>query len=188
MKKYIGIDKVIEAAKDGLLGYRRFNELIKEAEPMVSVKSLQDIVTSYARKDINYSKLIDKIRVLTTKEPKLYAGLTVEDWEKLNKLPYVLIELHDTMGDETECFLDDFMRKGGEIEYIKELLPDQKNHVRAHISYDPPVPNNVLVETYYPGIAVGNDCKACYKNWGSSDHLGRKVTGYRIVGVSNEWI
>jgi hypothetical protein len=177
MKKYIEADNIGQLI-DGNWAPYKVKQAIKKVQLAVSVDVLQELINLY-NSGTNHEIIMENLEELIKQEPKLYGGLTVEDWRKLEKLPYVLVELHDTLGDETEYFLDDFMRKSGEIEDIKELLPDPENLIRAHVGTEQPVPDDVLVHRCHMDGSVDQDSIAKNIVWSGT------FTGYRIVGIKD---
>lgn len=178
MKKYIEVDEL-----QGLIGHgvciQQLQELIRNAEEGVNLKAIQDIVESHNRGNINSSRLVEKIKSLIPTIPNKYGGLTVDDWTKLSKLSYVMVSGYLDSGIHN-YELNSFINRNGSDDTIR-LLPDPENHIRAHISTEQPVPNNVLVQLYYMGGTVTPSIRAGNINW-----IESALSGYRIIGVDGE--
>ncbi len=162
--------------------YGHVNEIIKNAQPMIAVSKIQKELNIYNRSDNSAALLtfLNALADLVNPQPELYGGLSVDDWEKLTKLHYVLIET-GFIGDMTseETFLHnntkDIITRCNSL----KLLPDPENHIRYHNGNGiNPLPDNIEIEIHY-------QARDPYKKL-SQNVDWSCVFGYRILEVVND--
>ncbi len=183
MKKCIEAYKVQEIIDNCDPINDSLENLIDTAQTMVSADKMQKLITKY---DVNGNSfyLIAELRKLINPKPKLYGGLTIEDWGKLSNLFHVMVSGYLDSGIHN-YYLNDFIKRKG-IDATICLLPDQENHIRyfsCSLFNNAPIPDKIEIELH----SLNSTKK--YKSYGGSVNwckFNKYFSGYRIVGVKGE--
>jgi len=169
MNKYINIDDIV-------------GEIIKKIG-VIDMLVLKDKAKSIHELD-DISLVCDENKIqeiIKTEEikNKKYAGLTVKELQQLSKLKFV------SCIDNTVYGHCKFVNKVPDMRDIKKILPDPKEHYRAHIGNEQLIPNSMVIEMIDD---EGNSVSmlAGDIDWGNFSKSLRGlncVVGYRIIGV-----
>ncbi len=178
MDKYISVEDLEQSFEisDSLSharAYGHVNEVIKNAQPMVSVSDIKEIINKYTGKVCGSGiNMQNELNELITPQPELFGGLSNKDWKRLNYFFMVNVE--------TITKVKENLVNVGSLNFssITLLLPDQENHIRYHNGNNiNPLPDNIEIEVYY-------HFREPYKKL-SQNVNWRSSFGYRILRVVN---